>query len=156
LPRPLTGYKFLAYQYLAGLLFPYMRHRTHRLLLILLTLALAVAPLRGAWAAADISPVTASDGSAHCAQMQHGTPEQADTQTARDTIIKDSGPCTHDCDGSCCDGACNACVHVTPAIPDNTILLSGSTAGTPGTTPPQLFPERPAIPLLHPPASSRS
>ena len=136
-----------------------MRRRTHKLLLILLTMALAVAPLREAWAAPDISSSTTTDGNVHCEQMQHG--KRADAamhglHTGHDTAQEDSGPCSQDCSGSCCDGACSACVHATPAIPGTITVLSGATAGTPNTTFSQVFPERPAIPLLHPPASSRS
>jgi len=137
-----------------------MRRRTHKLFLILLTLALAVAPLRGAWGAADLSPATASEGSTtHCEQMQHGNPADAamtGMHAGHDSATTDSAPCSRDCGGSCCDGACNACVHATPAIPGTITVLSGTTAGTPTSTPSQLYPERPAIPLLQPPASSHS
>lgn len=152
LPVPLTRYKSLAYQKLAGLPLKDMHRRTHKLLLILLTLALAVAPLRGAWAVPDTSPATATDSSTHCEQMQHGKASDTGMHAGHDTAIESSGPCSQDCSGSCCDGACSACVHATPAIPGTITVLSGTTASTLNTTFSQVFPERPAIPLLHPPA----
>ena len=133
-----------------------MKRGPHKLFLILLALALAVAPLRGAWATADTLPAEATDSKAsHCEQMQHGNPADIPMhgmQTGQDTPAKGAGPCSHDCSCSCCDTACNACVHATPAIPGTIIVLSGSTAGTPNSTAARVFPERPATPLLHPPA----
>ncbi len=137
-----------------------MRTRTHKLLQVLLALALAIAPLRGAWAAPDMTAPAATDSSpAHCEHMQHGKPADNAAHgmhAGHNVAMQNSGPCDHDCGGSCCDASCNACVHATPAIPGAIRLLSGSAAETLHTTPSPLFPERPAIPLLHPPATSRS
>lgn len=137
-----------------------MRTRTHKLLQILLALALAVAPLRASLAAADSTPTAATgDNATHCEHMQPGPTADSDSHgmhAGHDSALTDSAPCNHDCGGSCCGASCSTCVHATLAIPANLTLLPGSTAGTPSTSFSPLFPERPAIPLLHPPAASRS
>ena len=118
-----------------------MGKQTHKLLLLLLTLALAIAPLRGAWAIADI-PVAEIES--HCAQldMQH---QDTDTGSAHD--------CKQGCDGACCDDSCNSCVHVSTGISNSLTLTAAKTAPPHDITLPVNFSVRTIIPLLRPPAS---
>lgn len=118
-----------------------MDKRAHKFLLLLLTLALAIAPLRGAWAIADI-PV--AEIASHCAQldMQH---QDTGTGAAHD--------CKQGCDGACCDDSCNSCVHVTSGISNSLTLTAAITAPPHDITPPVSFSIRTVIPLLRPPAS---
>ena len=112
-----------------------------KLLLLFLTLALAIAPLRGALAIVDI-PVTMSES--HCAQsdIQH-----------QDTGASSTHDSKQECDGACCDDSCNNCVHVTSGI-SKTLTLTPAVTGPPHTPAiPVSFSVRTVIPLLQPPAS---
>ncbi|NOR40902.1 MAG: hypothetical protein GQ537_06815 [Gammaproteobacteria bacterium] len=114
---------------------------THTLLLLLLTLALAIAPLRGAWAIAEMPVVEVES---HCAQldMQH-----------QDSGSGSTHDCKQGCDSACCDDSCNSCVHVTSAI-SNTLVLAPAVTGPPLTLNiPASFTARTIIPLLRPPSS---
>ena len=112
-----------------------------KLLLLFLTLALAIAPLRGALAIVDI-PVTMSES--HCAQ--------ADIQH-QDTGASSTHDSKQECDGACCDDSCNNCVHVTSGI-SKTLTLAAAVTGPPhAITIPVSFSVRTVIPLLRPPAS---
>jgi hypothetical protein len=118
-----------------------MDRRMQKLLLLFLTLALAIAPLRGASAIADI-PVTMSES--HCAQsdIQH-----------QDTGASSAHNSKQGCDGGCCDDSCNNCVHVTSGI-SKTLTLTPAVTGPPhAITIPVSFSVRTVIPLLRPPAS---
>jgi hypothetical protein len=85
-----------------------MSSRIRKLVLIVVTLALVIAPLRGALAL----PVMVLAGEpGHCQQMQDVAVDNQDHK------------CDQGCDGDCCDGACNACTH-------GSIALSGSTTVT--------------------------
>ena len=118
-----------------------MGKQTHKLLLLLLTLALAIAPLRGAWAIADI-PV--SETESHCAQLDMQL-QHTDTGSTHD--------CKQGCDGACCDDNCNNCVHASSGI-SNSLTLTAAITGPPhDTTLPESFSIRTVIPLLRPPAS---
>ena len=118
-----------------------MDKQPHTLLLLLLTLALAIAPLRGAWAVAEMPVVEVES---HCAQL--------------DMQLQDSGSgsahdCKQGCDGACCDTGCDSCVHVTSAI-SNTLTLAPAVTGPPLTLNiPTNFTVRTIIPLLRPPSS---
>jgi hypothetical protein len=121
----------------------------HKLILILVALALAAAPLRGtlAW------PAPASgDEESHCASMQH-TAAMPGMHHLDDTA-KDGQPCKAGCTGDCCDNACNSCVH--PA----TALLDGDLTSASPNHPPLKntlsihYSDRTVIPLLRPPATS--
>lgn len=126
-----------------------MSQRMHKLILILVALALAVAPLRGTLALP--APATADEES-HCASMQH-TAAMPDVHHT-DDAAKDGQPCKAGCTGDCCDNACNSCVH--PA----TALLDGDlTTASPRHLPLKItllihYSDRTVIPLLRPPASS--
>jgi hypothetical protein len=118
-----------------------MGKQTHKLLLLLLTLALAIAPLRGAWAIADI-PV--SETESHCAQLDMQL-QHTDTGSTHD--------CKQGCDGACCDDNCNSCVHASSGISNSLTLTTAKTAATHDTTLPESFSIRTVIPLLRPPAA---
>lgn len=116
-----------------------MGRQTQKSILILIMLALAIAPLRGAWAIPD-SPVT--DTESHCAQMQQQAPEAGSDHDRN-----------HGCDGSCCDDTCNACVHGTSAISGFTTLIPGINGTPPDESVPVSFTGRTTSPPLRPPAS---
>ena len=80
-----------------------------RLSLLLIALALAVAPLRGSFAQFSASPSSAAH---HCAQMV-----QAGDAAAKSSPTKSGGShdCGHGCKGICCGSACG-CAHATAAI----------------------------------------
>jgi hypothetical protein len=110
-----------------------------KLLLVILTLALAIAPLRAAWAIPD-SPAT--DTESHCAQMLQ---QESDAGSDHD--------CKQDCDGACCDDTCNACVHGTSTISSFLTVLPGITGTQHNEIIPVIFTGRTVSPLLRPPAS---
>lgn len=123
-----------------------------KLLLVLITLALAALPLRGAWSIADIP---ATDSEPHCAQMQHAI---QDTVSMADMQHTEHGAdsaqdCEQGCSGNCCDDTCNTCVPGTSAI-SSTLTLSPEVAGQPhNEVIPAAFSGQIVIPLLRPPAS---
>lgn len=130
---------FLDYGYGTGLSFYiHMDKRMHRLLLVLVTLALVISPLRGALAFPDL---TALNGDDHCAQMPDGKHSMADKQ--RDA-------CDQGCGGDCCDGACNSCVHgsialagsafVIPETPDRLLIIRAAPGFSARTHHPPLRP----------------
>lgn len=129
-----------------------MDKRIQKLLLVLITLALAVLPLRGAWSIVDFP---ATDTESHCAQMQHA---MQDTSVIADMQQHESGDsaarnCEQGCDGSCCDDACSTCVPGTSAI-SNTLALTSEVSSTPhNKVIPVAFSGQIVIPLLRPPAS---
>lgn len=129
-----------------------MKTSLHKGLLILMMLALALAPLRATWAMQANAPVDTAD---HCAQMQHDS-EASDTDTMLHSQGTDSEP-GHTCNGCCgsdCNAAnCNACAHGAsaaariinasvdiPAAPHTPVFLYN-------------YPERTITPPLRPPAS---
>jgi hypothetical protein len=116
-----------------------MDKRMQKLLLVILTLALAIAPLRAAWSIPD-SPAT--DTESHCAQMQQQEP---DAGSAED--------CKQGCDGACCDDTCNACVHGTITISGFLTVIPGITGTQHNEITPVIFTGRTVSPLLRPPAS---
>ena len=129
-----------------------MNKRIQKLLLVLITLALAALPLRGAWSIADF-PATETES--HCAQMQHA---MQDTTAIADMQQHESGDsaardCEQGCDGSCCDNACSTCVPGTSAI-SSTLTLSPEVTGQPhNEVIPAAFSGQIVIPPLRPPAS---
>ncbi len=126
-----------------------MSKRTHKLMMILLSLALAVSPLRATWA---LSMTATVDTDAHCAQMQEDK-NAADSVMAKDDRNTGYGhPCNNDLDGASFDGACTSCAHATPALsysafvtPDNYVLYLNNISS-------DAFPKRTVIPPLRPPA----
>jgi len=125
-----------------------MRHRLHKLLLILVTLSLAFAPLRGAWALPDAGT---ADTESHCAGMQHDM-QQMDHDTGHGGKA-DNNPhkCKSGCNGSCCDKSCGACLHAAAAIAVSLVVLPDTPVhehSWPGT---DAFSERHLKPPLRPP-----
>ena len=96
-----------------------MRRKHQKLVLVLITLALVISPLRGVFA---MPVMPAEDNDSHCAQMQdHGSPQSQVTDLEPTT--QDAGhDCAQGCAGDCCDGACNTCVHSTVALPGFTTV----------------------------------
>lgn len=89
-------------------------------LLLLVAIALALAPLR----AALTMPVTnAAESATHCTHMQTGMHAMAHT-AGRHSVTPghSSHGCDKDCKGLCCDGACGHCVHAAVALP---VTLAG-------------------------------
>ena len=129
-----------------------MDKRIQKLLLVLITLALAALPLRGAWSIADL-PATETES--HCAQMQHAI---GDTGSMAGMQHPESGTgaaldCEQGCDGACCDDACNTCVPSTSAI-SSTLTLSPEVTGQPhNEVIPAAFSGQIVIPPLRQPAS---
>jgi hypothetical protein len=90
-----------------------MTTRLRTVLLLIITLALAFAPLRGALA----QPATASsDTESHCAGMMHDMPAADSTPQQATTADNPAEDCCHQCDGSCADSNCADCVHSSIAI----------------------------------------
>lgn len=127
-----------------------MHTRPHKWFLILLALALAVAPLRGAWA---ISIPVATESTAPCHQMDMPAADTLADMQQQDSATETGHSCEQDCTGACCDAACNACVHATSALSD-TVIISLELHATPRDTMFRAaFPKRTVIPPLRPPAS---
>jgi len=130
-----------------------MSKRTHKLLMILLSLALAVSPLRVTWA---LPMTTTVDVDAHCAQMQQDN-HAADSVMATDDSNTGAGhPCDDNCNGSCCDGACTSCAHATPALSFTAFVTPGDYRTFLNNLSSDAFPKRMVIPPLRPPAPLHS
>ena len=129
----------------------YMNTRSHRFLLFFVALALAVAPLRGAFASLAMD---AGDPESHCARMldsaQSGDPMAGMHDQATDNSGHGQG-----CGGDCCDGTCNACAHgmiaLTAPIPVMTGVLHISLLRTVSRS----FTGRTVHPPFRPPISLR-
>ena len=130
-----------------------MRRRLHILLLILVTLSVAIAPLRGAWALPDAG--TANTGS-HCAGMQHDMQQMNHDADPSGKTGSQPHKCKSDCNGSCCDQGCTTCLHATAAIPASVIMLRDSPAHTHSLPLADNFPERHLKPPLRPPLALHS
>ena len=128
-----------------------MRRHLHKLLLILVTLSVAFAPLRVAWALPDAGT---SDSESHCAGMQHDMQQMDHADHGGRT---DSNPhkCKSGCDGSCCDKTCSACLHATAAIPASLIVLRDTPVLEHDLPVALTFPERHLKPPLRPPLALR-
>ena len=126
-----------------------MNIRSYKLLRIILVLALAVAPLRGAQAFAPAA--TPDAATAPCAEMQHDMPAIDHMTVMHDTTYETSHQCERDCDGSCCDGACSMGVQGQSAIMNTMGTLVGIDGMLLITTRPDAFPDRPFSPLFRPP-----
>ena len=103
-----------------------MRNRTQKFLLIFLALALAVAPLRGAFALPASAP---ADGTSHCEQMQAEMQSSGHMAAMQDAAVSQSkdtrdSACEQGCGGDCCDGACNACAHASMALSSTLTVAS--------------------------------
>jgi hypothetical protein len=104
----------------------FMNARKQACLVILVTLALAFAPLRA------VFPHPAAPGpeaqGPHCNHLQ----DAAAAGDMHHGAAHDTAPdCGQGCSGSCCDGACVHCVHLSVAIPGlHPELLRAGTAVT--------------------------
>jgi hypothetical protein len=92
-----------------------MKAPLHTLLLITLTFALVLAPLRGALA---ITALSTADSNNHCAEMMPSMPATDSAATQHHAVTQDSNTedCCQQCDGSCADSNCVNCVQSTIAI----------------------------------------
>lgn len=129
-----------------------MDKQIQKLLLILITLALAALPLRAAWSIADFP---ATDTESHCKQMQHASQDtlsMADMQHPEGSSGSDRD-CEQGCNGNCCDDSCNTCVHGTSAISGTLTLSPGIAGQAQNEVIPAAFSGQIVIPLLRPPAS---
>jgi hypothetical protein len=125
----------------------------HKLLLILVTLSVALAPLRGAWALPEAAtPDTAS----HCAGMQHDMQQMDHDAGHGDSTGNNTHKCKSGCNGSCCDKSCSVCMHATAAIPAGVILLRAAPDHEHGLPVAYNFPDRHPDPPLHPPITIHS
>lgn len=127
-----------------------MHTRPHKWFLVMIALALAVAPLRGAWA---ISIPATAESAAPCHQMDMPAAGTAADSQQQDSATETGHTCEQGCNGACCDAACNACVHVASALSD-TVIITPELHDTPRDTMFRVsFPKRAVIPPLRPPAS---
>ena len=128
-----------------------MTHRLRTLLLLFITLALAVAPLRGALA---LPAIASTDSDSHCAEMMHSMPAaDGSTQQQATTPDKQTEDCCHQCDGSCADNNCADCVHSSIAIA-NSIASNPELHNTAQTSPLLVsFPPGNFSPPYRPPVS---
>jgi hypothetical protein len=125
-----------------------MHRRLHKLLLLLVTLSVAFAPLRAAWA---LPEATTPDIESHCAGMQHDM-QQMDHGTSHDgNTHNNSHKCKSGCNGSCCDKSCSACLHATAAIPASVIVLRATPDHEHDLPVAHNFSDRHLKPPLHPP-----
>lgn len=124
-----------------------MTTRLRTLLVLITTLALAFAPLRGALA---IPALSATDSDSHCAEMMQDmtTADSAATRQQPGNQDNTAEDCCHQCDGSCVD-----CVHSTAAI-SNTVFLHPDSHNTAQTSPLLVrFPHGNFSPPYRPPVS---
>ena len=92
-----------------------MRKGKEKFLLVLVTVCLVAAPLRGVLALP--APDAVDDGTAHCAHMQDGMQGMGHGSGRQDTGGRQSDHgCGHGCGGDCCNGKCGGCVHATLAL----------------------------------------
>ena len=128
-----------------------MTTRLRTLLLLIITLALAFAPLRGALA---LPAVASTDTESHCTEMMHSMPA-ADSNTQQQATTPDNPAedCCHQCDGTCADSNCADCVHSSIAIA-NSIAINPERHNTAQTSPLLVrFPHSNFSPPYRPPVS---
>lgn len=99
-----------------------MSNRIRKLLLVIVTIALVVSPLRGALAL----PITAAaDGTDHCVQMQNAMHSHVYMDEMQNSTADDSD---HDndqcCSDNCCDGSCNTCAQGSIALSSHIVTAS--------------------------------
>lgn len=128
-----------------------MTKRLRTLLLLIITLALACAPLRGALA---LPAIVSTDSETHCTEMMHGMPA-ADNSTQQQATTPDNPAedCCQQCDVSCADSNCTDCVHSSIAIA-NSIANHPDRHNTSQTSPlPVSFPHGHFTPPYRPPVT---
>ena len=123
-----------------------MTTRLRTLLLLIITLALAFAPLRGTLA---LPAAASSDTESHCAGMMDNMPvAESRTQQQATTADNPAEDCCQQCDGSCAD-----CVHSSIAIA-NSIVSNPELLNTAATLPLLVrFPPGNFSPPYRPPVS---
>jgi len=108
-----------------------MRTQRQKFILILVTLALVISPLRAAFA---MPMLPAADHGSHCEHMLDGSSSPAQMADMQASPADGSGhDCGKGCSGDCCDGACNTCVHSVIAIP-GVITVNGAVQTNPPKT----------------------
>lgn len=129
-----------------------MRRRLHKLLLVLVTLSVAFAPLRGAWALQDSGT---PDTESHCAGMQQDMQQMHHHPGPDGMSDSKSHNCRSGCSGSCCGHGCSACLHATAVIPVSLVILRDTSDHEHGLAASDSFPERHLKPPLRPPLAFR-
>jgi hypothetical protein len=125
-----------------------MHRRLRTLLLILVTLSVALTPLRGVWA---LQEATTPDTNSHCAGMQHDM-QQTDHHARHGGKPDDKAhDCKFGCNDSCCDKSCSACLHASAAIPACLIVLRDKPDQKHRPAVTGAFPDRYLKPPLRPP-----
>ncbi|MGB5471948.1 MAG: hypothetical protein WBQ78_00545 [Gammaproteobacteria bacterium] len=123
--------------------------RMKQFLLILVTVALAAAPLRGSFAMPEPA---AADEAGHCAHMQDAMQGMDHAAGMHDSNgDAPAHDCSRGCTGDCCDGACGTCVHASIALPAATATRAhhySSILSVPGT---HHFTGRALLPPFRPP-----
>ncbi len=124
-----------------------MRPSLHKGLLILMMLALAMAPMRAGWAMpADPTPSTAD----HCAQMQHDsqTAKPGDGQHAQQADSVPGHFCNGGCGNDCNASNCTTCAHGAYAAPGSIIATRDIPALPSHTSLEESYPEGTITPPL--------
>jgi hypothetical protein len=81
-----------------------MSERTDKFLLVIIVLALALSPLRGAYA---LAALLCADEVSHCGGMQYTMHSKIHRDGIKDRAVDGAGHCCgQGCDRDCCDGAC--------------------------------------------------
>ena len=127
-----------------------MHTRLDKLVLLMVALALAVAPLRGTLAA----PAEAVDEemSSHCASMQHGD-DLTQMHHTDDSAASDKS-CPDGCNGDCCGIACSSCAPPVSALLDGNAPEAAIPHPPAPAATPIPFTDHTIHTLLGPPASS--
>ncbi len=90
-----------------------MASRANKFLLLVVAFSLAITPLRAAFPAFDDASVTTAAPS-HCDQMDNQSghaPAHHPIDHGPDADETAAHDCETGCNGSCCEGSCNACTH---------------------------------------------
>ena len=131
-----------------------MLRRLHKHLLLLITLAVAIAPLRGVWALPDAG---ITDSASHCTGMQHTLQPMAQHAGHGSKAVGTPHKCKSGCNGACCDQNCSVCLHHTmAAIPTGVLVLRDTPVHAYRMSAADTFPERPPTPPLRPPLACHS
>ncbi len=120
-----------------------MHNRKYKFLLVIVAIALVIAPMRGVLA---LPMIADADNMQHCAQMNMQTTDLLTVMQQQDIAAKNSYICDQDC-----DGACSVCAHAAPTLSDS-VSIKPEFHDTPRDTMFLIsFPERTVIPPLRPP-----
>jgi hypothetical protein len=131
-----------------------MCRHLRKLLLLLITLVVAVAPLRGVWALPDMGT---PDSTTHCTGMQHAMQPMDQHAGHGSKADGKSHKCKSGCNGACCDQDCSVCLHHTmAAMPTGVLVLRDTPVHTYRMPAADTFPERPPTPPLRPPLACHS